>query len=195
MGDDVVQILSIEWAMFDKVNENKARASCQDDSDTFVVMRKSQFEAWDQATRASYLEDLLAASAQGRNLVEEKYKLMMCGAELDEMIRQAAYPPEEIVHTADAICAVMLDWTVKMHTEFPQLAQGARPVFSYEDVLGVTSIQTYLRCELLTYSLRTLQALWGHVQALQSEGKNLPLIILQNTIQNHHEMNRLTPAE
>lgn len=184
MDKDIIQVISIEWAMFDKVNENKVRASCQDDWETFFIMRRSQFEAWSQEAVSSYLEDLLEASYQGRNLIEEKYKMMMCGGELDSIMKRAGFPSEEIIRIVDQICRVMMDWTVEMRTKMPQTAQGARPVFSYEDVLGVTSIQTYLRCELLTCSLKTLQALWKHIQVLQKEKKNLPLMIWQNTIRN-----------
>ena len=180
MDQKIAQVISIEWTMFDKVNENKARASCQEDRDTFEIMRKSQMEAWDPDTISSYLEDLLTASSKGRNLIEEKYKFMMCGTELDNIMKRAGFPSEEAVETVDRICEVMMDWTVEMRAEFPQLEACARPVFSKEDEADSTSVQTYLRCELLTYSLRTLRALWRHIQSLQEEGKNLPFIILQN---------------
>ena len=187
MEKEIAQIIAIEWAMFDKVNEGKARASCQEDSETFFVMRKSQFEAWDETTVASYLKDLIKASSQGRNLIEEKYKMMMCGAELDNIIEKAGFPTPEIVQAVDRISEVMMDWTVEMRTQFPQLEKNSRPVFSYEDVLGVTSVQTYLKCELLTYSLETLQSLWNHITRLKQEGKNMPLIILQNTLCNTYQ--------
>ena len=34
--------------MFDKVNNKGGRADCQNNKQTFIAMRASQFEAWNQ---------------------------------------------------------------------------------------------------------------------------------------------------
>ena len=63
--------------MFDAVENISGRASCQDDYDTFRIMRKSQLEAWNAETLESYLNDLKTAQENGRNLLSEKYAFMM----------------------------------------------------------------------------------------------------------------------
>ena len=52
-------------------------AICQDDWETFSIMRRSQYETWPAELLESYLNDLLAAKAEGRNLITEKYGRMM----------------------------------------------------------------------------------------------------------------------
>ncbi len=73
----IEKIISIEWTMFDAVENISGRASCQDDYDTFRIMRKSQLEAWNAETLESYLNDLKTAQENGRNLLSEKYAFMM----------------------------------------------------------------------------------------------------------------------
>ena len=71
------RIIEKEFSMFTTVNQGHDRADCQDDKETFTIMRKSQFSAYDILTLESYLQDLLAAEAGHRNLVTEKYAWMM----------------------------------------------------------------------------------------------------------------------
>lgn len=52
-------------------------AHCQDDWETFRLMRTSQMRAWDQPLLDSYLDDLRSAQTEGRNLLCEKYAYMM----------------------------------------------------------------------------------------------------------------------
>ena len=39
-------IIAIEWAMFDQVENEGGRASCQNDYRTFAIMRSSQYKCW-----------------------------------------------------------------------------------------------------------------------------------------------------
>ena len=43
MNDIIQQIVDIEWAFFDQVQNIGGRADCQDDYPTFLIMRKRQF--------------------------------------------------------------------------------------------------------------------------------------------------------
>ena len=42
----IKSVVTIEWALFDKVQNCGGRAACQDDAKTFSIMRASQFRAW-----------------------------------------------------------------------------------------------------------------------------------------------------
>ena len=70
-------ILNMEWDMFTNVQNQNGRADCQDDYETFVIMRLSQLYIWDQDILASYFLDLMEAKEAGRNLMTEKYGYMM----------------------------------------------------------------------------------------------------------------------
>ncbi len=66
------RIVALEWNMFQRVQNEGGRASCQDDYPTFRLMRESQFSVWPEPVLASYLKDLETAVAAGRKLVTEK---------------------------------------------------------------------------------------------------------------------------
>lgn len=179
--EKIQKIISIEWAMFDLVNQGKSRASCQDDPETFLIMRQSQFDAWNEALIDSYLGDLLIADAQGNNLIELKYLYMMCGLHLEELMEQADYPKSEVRLLVAKIMGIMNAWSKQLMQEFPGLQLFSRPLSSMADYKGTVSIETYQKCELFTYSLTTLQLFYDYLLQLQSEHKNLPFMIIRNT--------------
>ena len=73
----IEQIVQTEWEMFQKVQNQGGRASCQDDWPTSEIMRRSQHEIWAMDTLDSYRADLSEALGRGENLVAFKYGYMM----------------------------------------------------------------------------------------------------------------------
>ena len=71
--DLVMCIVECEWKQFDKVQDVGGRATCQDDWETFQIMRTSQFRGWPEDLLQSYLMDLKDADIVGHNLFAEKY--------------------------------------------------------------------------------------------------------------------------
>ena len=69
MNSLVKQIVETEWALFDRVPNRGGRAACQDDRETFFLMRSSQLAAWSADVQESYLADLRAACRAERNLL------------------------------------------------------------------------------------------------------------------------------
>lgn len=179
--DKIQKIISIEWAMFDLVNKGKSRASCQEDPDTFVVMRQSQFDAWSEELLDSYLADLLKADGQGLNLIELKYMYMMCGSNLGKLMDESGYPSMETRTLVNKIMNIMNAWTEQLMRTFPKLKYYSRPISSIADTPGSTSIETYQKCELFTYSLDTLKLFYDYILMLRKGGKNLPHMIIRNT--------------
>jgi len=52
------KILEKEWKYFSNLNNIGGRADCQDNREDFIIMRKSQWETFNEETLLSYLEDL-----------------------------------------------------------------------------------------------------------------------------------------
>ncbi|MCI8991591.1 MAG: DUF4125 family protein [Eubacterium sp.] len=179
--DKIQKIIAIEWAMFDCVNKGKSRASCQDDPDTFLIMRQSQFEAWSDELLDSYLSDLLTADGKGINLVELKYLFMMCGRNLDEMIATSRYHSAEACQLIKKIMNMINGWTMQLIRNFPQLKYCSRPLRSIADSDTETSMETYQKSELYTYSEETIRLFYQYVLKLSEEKKNLPHMIVRNT--------------
>lgn len=170
------QIVAIEWTMFQTTRNKGGRASCQDDYVTFYNMRIAQFGAWSDEAAESYLEDLKAARAAGRNLIAEKYLNMMKSTYPAEYEAQKhLLPPasQEKIALANEICDEMIAQTIPLREAFPQVGKSSRPLFSEADKDGFTSVQTYQLGELLTYSEKTLRLLKKHLFALKAEGRSL----------------------
>jgi hypothetical protein len=187
----------MEWDMFQAVNEGRARASCQDDRLTFEGMRRGQFEAWSQEACESYLEDLLNAVLDDRNLVTEKYIHMMkyaAPAQYSQLIKTITVPDEKAAALAAEICDKLLQQTEDLFKSYPYVSGSGRPLRSVTDYSGVTSIESYQLGELLTYSLHTLRCLKDHLHSLQNKGRSLARDILENSVR-HYGYKTLEEAE
>lgn len=182
----IKEMLDIEWVMFHTVNgEDGPKASCQNDRDTFIGMRSGQFSAWDEATCEAYLSDLKNAKACGRNLAAEKYIHMMKNttpSQYEKLKHLCTFPDEEGLGLVQKITDKMIEQTVKMFDKYPYISGCGRPVHSEEDWGGYTSIETYQKGELMTYSTETLRSLYAHLTKLESAGESLALNILENSV-------------
>lgn len=196
--DDIMnKIISLEWDMFQAVNEGEPRASCQDDRVTFEGMRRGQFEAWSRETCESYLDDLLNAVLDGRNLVSEKYIHMMKDAsptQYDALVKTIPMPNEASVALAREISNKLLEQTVELFKNYPYVSGSGRPLRSVSDFSGVTSIETYQLGELFTYSQKTLSNLFKHLMDLEIKGESLAYSILENSVK-HYGYQTLAEAE
>ena len=130
--DDIIEnIISLEWDMFQAVNEGGPRADCQDDRLTFEGMRRGQFEAWSQAPCESYLDDLLNAVLDGRNLVTEKYIHMMkfsSPVQYDALCKMIQLPEENTVLLAQEISDKLLEQTAQLFKDYPYVSGSGRPL-------------------------------------------------------------------
>lgn len=188
MGDNselITRILGIEWNMFTTVNNEGGRAACQDDRMTFEVMRRSQFDAWDRDSLDSYLGDLTAALDAGRNLITEKYAHMMASTaplQYAAIRDRLPMPDAEAKKLADEICDIMIRQTAAYAEQFPIMALQGRPLRASEDGDGVTSVETYQKGELYTYSAATLEKLLSCIRAKEAAGVNFAREILERTV-------------
>ena len=100
MYDKIEEIIKIEWEMFQKVDNIGGRASCQEDPETFYIMRKSQYDNWSPAMVDCYLEFARKCKADGRNLPAEKYARMMAYTNLHYYNKHLAHklPPVPLAH-------------------------------------------------------------------------------------------------
>lgn len=155
----IEDIIQREWKMFQKVKNVGARAACQDDFATFSIMRSSQAACWSEETLESYKQDLIEAESAGRNLLSEKYGHMMAStapAEYAEIAHLLPTIKPESIAVIEQILSIVMQWEVELEKKYPYIIAQGRPLFSREDLPGVTSLETYLKGELKTYSDTTL---------------------------------------
>jgi hypothetical protein len=153
--------MALELAMFLNVPTSQPY-SCQEDPQSFKVHRKAQFAAWSVPTLESYYYDLQAAKDAGRNLLAIKY------ARMDNLVPCVNFSPRiaSIVHLAITGQQRFID-------AYPRLMQGGRSLCTSTDDNGLTSFETYLRCELETYSETTLGLLLADIRGLEQSGSSL----------------------
>lgn len=184
MNPIIEQIVEMEWEMFQNVRNTGGRAACQDDFETFDVMRKSQFLTWDLPLLESYWQDLQEGKAQGRNLVMEKYAYMMESTAPKEYEAIATGLPkisEEKQAMVEQIVAIKVGWREEFAEKYPHLSGQARIIHTSEDTLYDISFETYLRGELKTYSMQTLVLYGRRIVAFVQEQKNMTEEIMRYT--------------
>ena len=158
-------IIQDEWEMFQMVHGIDGRASCQDQYTTFVIMRGSQFASWPEEVIFSYLTDLEDAKSAERNLVMEKYAHMMAVTDpaYYEQIRSVLPPiSDEVRLLAQAITSQYMIWEKELEIRYPNVRKNGRAANDLS-ADGRASFENYLRCELMTYSARTLALLMKYI--------------------------------
>jgi len=182
------EIVDTEWEMFQHVHNRGGRASCQNDPKTFYGMRRGQFLTWEEPVLESYAADLKAAQASGRNLLAEKYLRMMERSFPQEYEQQKSSLPqvsERKAYLAEEICHEMIRQTEALRVRFPLVGGAGRPLYSNGDRAGETSVETYERCELLTYSESTLELLRGQLFQMKERGRSMAAEELANSVRHY----------
>lgn len=180
----VNELVSLEWEAFDQVENEGGRADCQDDFNTFSIMRKSQYYTWTEEMLKSYIADFHRANDRGWNLITEKYgRMMESTAPLKFAQIKSSFPelPEMKKAIIEEIVKIQVGWMEEFAMEYPKAAGNARSIHTSEDNPFNTSYETYLRGELSTYSDETLDLYGRFVAQLCRENKNLAKMIMANT--------------
>lgn len=182
--EKIAEIVEAEWKQFDKVKNEGGRADCQDDWNTFSIMRKSQYMTWTNELLESYLADLNDAKEKGWNLIMEKYARMMQSTAPEKYAELEKELPErsaERTAIAEEIIRIQVDWMEEFAKDYPKMAANARSIHTSEDSAYNTSYETYLRGEIGTYSERTFVLYGRFVTELAAKGGNLAYEIMDNT--------------
>ena len=159
--------------MFSSVQNIGGRAFCQDDYDTFYIMRSAQHGIFGMGMLESYRRDIREAQMAGRNLAAEKYAWMMEVTDpvwFEEKLR--AYLPKgsgRKMLLVERMTWVFMECYEGVKKRYPNmLASGRNP---YDNREGA-SIQLYFSSELKTWSEATLllacQDIISHLEERQN---------------------------
>jgi hypothetical protein len=185
MKDLIKKIVNLEWIEFQQVKNEGGKASCQENRETFEISRSSQFMAWSKELLESYFNDLITAKNKDWNVFTEKYVRMMESTspqQYEELKDLLPFTSPEKKKMMEDIIQVQVKWAEEYAAQYTHLAGRGRPIHTYEDNYYSTSIETYLRGELGTYSEKTIKLYYDYVKQLQSMGKNLNTMIMENTV-------------
>lgn len=184
MASLVNELVRLEWDAFDKVDNEGGRADCQDDFETFSIMRKSQYYTWSSEMLKSYIHDFRVANDNGWNLIMEKYARMMESTspgryqKLKDSLPELQETQKEII---EEIVKIQVGWMEDFAGQYPKTAGRARSIHTTDDTPYNTSYETYLRGELSTYSDQTLELYGRFIARLCMEKKNLAEMTMANS--------------
>lgn len=173
------KILEIEWQYFTKLNNIGGRADCQDNKDDFIIMRKSQWETFNEETLNSYLDDLNSKE----NPLFIKYAEMMkynMSEEYEKIKDKLPIITDMKIKIVEKIMSVYMKWEEEFFKKFPNYANMGRPLSSSSDDEIETSIETYLKGELLSYSERTLKFYLKYIEEMEKKNVNLVIKNMDN---------------
>ena len=123
--EKIEKLIQMEWEDFQKVNNEGGRASCQDDPETFFIMRRSHFAPWTEELIDCVQADMDRAHEQGRNLVMEKYAWMMASTAPEQFKKLHHFlidPTLAGEQWSDAIVKQQLAWMEEYQAKYPVLA-------------------------------------------------------------------------
>jgi len=173
------EILKKEWAYFSKLNNIGGRADCQDNREDFIIMRKSQWETFNEETLLSYLDDLNSKN----NPLFQKYGQMMkynSPQEYEKVKDILENPSKNKITLIEKIMSIYMEWEKEFFKKYPIFSSMGRPLYSTEDDNIETSIETYLRGELLSYSEKTLQLYLKYILEMKEKDINLAIKNMDN---------------
>ena len=143
----------------------------------------SQWMVYSDDVLHSYLEDCRQACEDGRNLMFEKYGRMMESTfpeEYEEIKEHLPYVTDKL-EIVEKIVKINLEWDADMLRDYPNLRNRGRVLTTAEDgIMTGSSMESYLRGELLSYSVHTLELIWKETLEAYERGESL----LKQTIAN-----------
>lgn len=185
MDASVQELLDLEWRLFDAAPQAGQRSAQFEDREQFIVTRSAQLAAWSPELLESWRQDLQSAQAKGRNPINEKYIYMLEQVDPERYAALKSDIPEaslEKLWLVDWICHTQITWQESLLMKYPCLTQNSRSIHRSADGQESVSYETYLRGELMTYSVYTLRLYARQVEYAQKAGQNLCETMLENTV-------------
>jgi hypothetical protein len=153
MSADVLKaIVDLETEMYRALNTEPPITD--DKVPPFRTMRWMTYSVLSDATQSSWMRDLCAAKADGRNVLTEKYALM---DNTIEHFHQSPLIPQ--------IVEAEVAWMDKLHELYPHLVK--------REPKNVELFHRYSLCELESWSDRSLELYLADVTQALEEGRNL----------------------
>ena len=89
-------------------------------------------------------------------------------------------PSKNKITIIEKIMSIYMKWEEEFFKKYPIFSSMGRPLYSTEDNNIETSIETYLRGELLSYSEKTLQLYLKYILEMKEKDINLAIKNMDN---------------
>ena len=98
-----------------------------------------------------------------------------------EKIKDILEKPTKIkINLVNEIMSIYMEWEKEFFEKYPIFSSMGRPLYSSEDNDIETSIETYLRGELLSYSEKTLKLYLDYIIVNKEKNMNLAIKNMDN---------------
>lgn len=174
--DTLKKIVINEWNFFTTVNNIGKRACCQDNSFTFIYSRLCYWNIYNDIILTSYLNDLVNAKNENRNLVTEKYAYIMQYTDPEYFIKIKKYLPpisDYKKNTVNSIMLIYINWEEEIKKNNPELLDNNRDLYNPSQSTARTTIEYYFKGELSSYSESTLNLILKYYLSAFQKGINL----------------------
>ncbi len=169
----ITDVVSNEWEMFTNTNNIGRRSSCQDQKGNFIASRAAYWNMFDEQVLSSYLKDLSNAKSNKINLAAQKYGYMMESTDPDyfKTIKHLLVPvSDKKLKLVDSIMLIYMKWEESLIST--SLDNKNRVLYKQYDSKYNTSVETYMRGELTSYSEETLSLILAQFLKNVSDNKN-----------------------
>lgn len=183
----ITDVVSNEWEMFTNTNNIGRRSSCQDQKGNFIASRAAYWNMFDEQVLSSYLNDLSNAKSNKINLAAQKYGYMMESTDPDyfKTIKHLLVPvSDKKLKLVDSIMLIYMKWEESLISS--SLDNKNRVLYKQYDSKYNTSVETYMRGELTSYSEETLSIILAQFLKNVSDGEN-PVKNYLLTLKNYEE--------
>ena len=183
----ITDVVSNEWEMFTNTNNIGRRSSCQDQKGNFIASRAAYWNMFDEQVLSSYLNDLSNAKSNKINLAAQKYGYMMESTDPDyfKTIKHLLVPVnDKKLKLVDSIMLIYMKWEESLISS--SLDNKNRVLYKQYDSKYNTSVETYMRGELTSYSEETLSLILAQFLKNVSDGEN-PVKNYLLTLKNYEE--------
>ncbi len=170
----IPKIIEIEWMMFQELQNIGGRAACQNNKPMFVLMRESQYYAWNLELIESYYNDLKIAKEEKYNILAIKYGFMEETVDPAhfQMIKEGLPSlSENRLSLREGIVAVQLEMLNEYSKEHD--ISNMRTIHTSSDKYNNASYETYLRGELSSYSEKTMYLYASYLASLANKKINI----------------------
>lgn len=174
--DTLKKIVINEWNFFTTVNNIGKRAYCQDNSFTFIYSRLCYWNIYNDIILTSYLNDLVNAKNENRNLVTEKYAYIMQYTDPEYFNKIKKYLPpisDYKKNTVNSIMLIYINWEEEVKKNNPELLDNNRDLYNPSQSTARTTIEYYFKGELSSYSESTLNLILKYYLSAFQKGINL----------------------
>lgn len=183
MKEILKKILSIEYEFFTQTKNIGKPAICQSQKGNFIASRTAYWNIYTKDILSSYLNDLENAKKNHQNLISLKYAYMMEFTDPDSFAKIKHRIPKidnEKKTLVNTILFLYMLWEKEVQKHFPNLDNQNRKLYATSDTLYSTSVETYMRGELSSYSIDTLKCILPYFWEKNQKGENLVYTYLKN---------------